>query len=117
MNQVTAFGDYNEMRDYKLGNMHGLYATQYGCIKGRAVYSYLTTGIPNQRCPILPTHDNFKTVAITNIHASARVEAHTTAGNNPTGPPERKEVSSLLSHPNNQIRSASTPNPSMSLTT
>ena len=121
MNKVTAFVGYSEMRDYNVGNMHGVYTNQYKFTKRRAVYSYFTTGVPNQRCPILPTHNTFKTVDITNIGASARVEANTTAGNNPTGPSERTETSPSSSHPNDQHHStsppnlsASTPNPSVS---
>ena len=85
MNKVTALGGYSEMRDYK-GNMDGVYANKYEFTKGSTFYSYLATGVPFRRCRIEPTHCKFKNVDITNIRASARVEANATAGNNPTGP-------------------------------
>ena len=55
MNKGTEFGGYNEMRDYKVGNMHGVYVNRKKVTindSRRLVYSYLTTGVPFQKCGI-----------------------------------------------------------------
>ena len=116
MNKVTAFGGYSAMRDYK-GNIHGVYANKKEITKNDSrnkVFSYLTTGVPNQKCPSEPTHDNFTTVDITNIRTSSRVEANLTSNTNTTGPSQGTETSLSRSDPNDEHHSASTPKPSAS---
>ena len=63
MNKDTAVGDCSATRDYKNGNMHGVYSNKYQFYKDDVKivgYSYLATVVPNRKFQIEPTREHFK---------------------------------------------------------